>query len=499
MGLLDFGRTVLTSLKADASQGIAEANKLKKVNREMGQAQLDQAKAEDERAKKAEANLKKIAVGVGVAIVAYKAWKSATDAYVKSAGMADEKAKKIVAANKAMEKAFGDVKVAIGGMLADLTPLIQAFAALVSVIAMAVQGLRDFIAEGVNLPEVQGGIKTVMRGFGKAFNVAGSTLPLKEAEAAMRADIDARFAARNALFEAAKRRALQDRVFAAGAFGMGTGLAGMPKAVHADTVVLAAAKVIFSDRADGLSGPAAREADMRAQLGGAPFGGAGFEGLQSRLSGGRFRAFDGLPGFAASGGSFQTLGGFVSQFGGDAGLQALAGLDKQLNPAREALETMAPAFDAMAQAGAAAFQALITGSEGFATAFRRAMGQILLAEGSLMFGKGISEGVMALVSLAWGDPGDALLHGKASAAAFAAAAVEGTLAAALGGGGGGGGRGNSASIPVSSGGAVPGSGGSTTNIFMVPTDDPRQDSARMWERMQRAERERGGPGPVRDD
>jgi hypothetical protein len=158
----------------------------------------------------------------------------------------------------------------------------------------------------------------------------------------------------------------------------------------------------------------------------------------------------------------------------------------------EGSELATQSLDALASAGAAAFTALVTGSESFSVAFRKAIGNSLLAVGSQLTVEAIKNGVFALGSLAVGDYAGARGYAIAAAQATAGALAVGVLARALGAG-----QVAAAATPAAAGaagiGAGAGGGGRDVTIF-VGSDferNPRGRAASLMAAFERGRRLEG--------
>jgi hypothetical protein len=157
-------------------------------------------------------------------------------------------------------------------------------------------------------------------------------------------------------------------------------------------------------------------------------------------------------------------------------------------------ELLAGSFSNLQSASTAAFEAMISGSESFGAAFKKAMAGVLTAMAAEQFGIAIGSGVKAIVAAAGGDVKGAIGYGIAAGEAAAAAVALGGLARTLGGGGGGGaGR---AGLPAGARGSIgaAGGGGSTNRTTIIVTDydmNPRAATRRMAKAMHRADREHG--------
>lgn len=139
----------------------------------------------------------------------------------------------------------------------------------------------------------------------------------------------------------------------------------------------------------------------------------------------------------------------------------------------------------------AGYAAVVSGTESFGTAVKRAIGQTIMAEGMHMMVLAVQEAGMAIASLAWHDPVGAARHGLAAAKFGAGAVLAGVAASALGGGGG-----SSAGAGAASAGGSGGSGGGyrptteaapQTNIYVIG-DSYGEETARS--RSLRFERQR---------
>jgi hypothetical protein len=153
------------------------------------------------------------------------------------------------------------------------------------------------------------------------------------------------------------------------------------------------------------------------------------------------------------------------------------------------LNVYASGLQALQAAGTAAFQAMMTGSEGAGEAFRRMLASNMMGLASEMFGKSIYHGAMALGSLAMLDGRGAAMHGAAAAKFAGGALVLGGIAASMGGSGSAASGGaSSAALPSTTSAAIntPATEARGKSVTVVVGDDFADDSPRK--RQQRAER-----------
>ncbi len=168
-------------------------------------------------------------------------------------------------------------------------------------------------------------------------------------------------------------------------------------------------------------------------------------------------------------------------------------IDKQRGIAIQSNE----GFQMLQQGATAAFQAVITGSGSMAQAFRKAVGSMMAAKATQMFGEAITQGVWALASLAASDPKSAAMHGKAAASAIAGAAALGAMARALGYSGAS--PGGSVRAGVGGGRGIAGASTSRTVIIMgddFGTDSRRRRQARLRAALKAAEQNEGSEETV---
>lgn len=152
------------------------------------------------------------------------------------------------------------------------------------------------------------------------------------------------------------------------------------------------------------------------------------------------------------------------------------------------------AIDSFAIAGAQAFGALITGSESFAKAFKKAIGDSMIGMAMQMTATAIQQGVFALGNVALGigtgSPAAwkaAKAHGAAAAEAAGAALVIGGLAKLMGAGQSTGGGAVPSGGAGAFAGASAGQGGTSTTIFVGSDfgDNPRANAARLGQAFDR--------------
>lgn len=160
----------------------------------------------------------------------------------------------------------------------------------------------------------------------------------------------------------------------------------------------------------------------------------------------------------------------------------------------EANKDAAGAFRELQLAGGEAFEALVTGSESFATAFRKSIGSAILGEGALMTAQAIKFAVFALGSLAFGNFSDAAKFGIASAKAGAGAAAMGLLASKLGAGGSSSAGGGGGAMPdgAASGRNASGEYVGSSNVTVITgsdlDDNPRMAANRINKQLLKAKR-----------
>lgn len=153
------------------------------------------------------------------------------------------------------------------------------------------------------------------------------------------------------------------------------------------------------------------------------------------------------------------------QLSQDRGLFAsIFGTPAEIELSAEAIQLATQSFDIFANSAGAGFDALITGSDSFGSAMKRALAEGVRALAVDMFIRSLREGAMAVARLAVGDVAGASQHGTAAGLYAAGAAAAGLAANQLGAGGGGartsaGGQGRVSAPRLISGGAGGSSGG----------------------------------------
>lgn len=134
------------------------------------------------------------------------------------------------------------------------------------------------------------------------------------------------------------------------------------------------------------------------------------------------------------------------------------------------------AFTGLSDAVTSGFDAWISGSKSFATAFKNAIGAALKADAIQMLGQAIKHGAFAIGSLAFADFRGAAEHGLAAAKFAAGAIAIGGLAKELGAGGVGGRGAGSVGAPHVAGGR---GGGFQNRSTIVIADGLLSGSARQ--------------------
>ncbi len=176
-------------------------------------------------------------------------------------------------------------------------------------------------------------------------------------------------------------------------------------------------------------------------------------------------------------------------------LASVFGTPTEIDATAEALSALSQGFDGLANAFGAGVDALITGSDSFAEAFKSAIGESLRSMAVEMSIRAIREAAFGVGELALGNIPAAAIHGKAAAMFGIGAVAAGVAARGLGAGSSGGAR-PSAAVGAGAGsaGVAParageGTGGAAngntgrTQIFIVGDDfgslSSRQREARF--------------------
>lgn len=115
-------------------------------------------------------------------------------------------------------------------------------------------------------------------------------------------------------------------------------------------------------------------------------------------------------------------------------MSSIFGTPAEIDTQTVALQQLGGAMDGLAGAFGAGVDAMITGSEGFATAFKDAIGESLRAMAIDMTIRSFREAAMGIGQLAIGNLASAAAHGKAAAAYGAGAVAAGVGARMLGAG-----------------------------------------------------------------
>jgi hypothetical protein len=178
-------------------------------------------------------------------------------------------------------------------------------------------------------------------------------------------------------------------------------------------------------------------------------------------------------------------------------LQSVFGDPKEFDLYAEKMEMISGAVGVFSSALSSSFEAWKSGQASAVEAVKALPKAILSSGATMLFGKAIEHGAMAVASWAWGDMVDAAKHGKAAAVLGGAALTVGGLARALGGSAPGAGAG-AGSYAGGGGPVVTQAGGGPSNTYIIYDSSARRQSERwrakeVSEDLERA-RERSGGG-----
>lgn len=498
---------VLLKFKVDNSEAVRGLKQLTGEEKKAAEAAIALQEKKNKQLDSWAKGIAKVSTGMMLATKAVGLLSDSWKAYEKhamAAGGADAaKAREFRNSLDTMGKAVDKFAVAIGGIVAELAPLVELAAKLVGFAADLVgapgKALNWVRSQGGPTSDYMGaewaakwdkagqqfaaqsnqfGFYNQMIGYGAGGRRANSSM-----DYARQSMVDAQMATGDDIMRIVQTEKVRQRDREAAQ------REALSASKEADAALMAALQErhqfwlggLDAMKRLGADSEAYRRGQFSTEIGGAAYAGAAGQGFQ--LTG-------------------DTVNKFASMLAnrdveGEYNARNQRKLEKIFGPVED-FQLYAEGFNLLSGAATGAFDAWVSGSLTAGQAIKKFFADAVSSVASQMFAEAIKHGAFAIGSLAFGDVRGAVTHGKAAAAFGAGAVAVGAIARQLNGGGAS--AGASGGLPSVTGGgtAGAGNGGSSVTVIMSADfdDSPRMRQRRFGKAVGAARRYEGSDGVI---